>query len=108
MSANRVIGVDLGGTKILAGLIDADGGRHDAVERPTVTTSQDALLSELVEAVRSLPQEGVSAVGFGIPSRIDHERGIALGSVNIPLRDVLFREEMEQRLGLPAPNRYSA
>ena len=101
MSANRVIGVDLGGTKILAGLIDADGGMHDTVERPTVTTSQDALLSELVEAVRSLPHEGVSAVGFGIPSRIDHERGIALGAVNIPLRDVPFREEMQQRLGLP-------
>jgi glucokinase len=102
MSANRVIGVDLGGTKILAGVIDADGGTYETVERPTVTTSQDALLSELVEAVRSLPHEGVSAVGFGIPSRIDHERGIAVGAaVNIPLRDVPFREEMQQRLGLP-------
>ena len=101
MSANRVIGVDLGGTKILAGLIDADGGMHDTVERPTVTTSQDALLAELVEAVRALPHEGVSAVGFGIPSRIDHDRGIALGSVNIPLRNVPFRDEMQERLGLP-------
>ena len=101
MSANRVIGVDLGGTKILAGLIDADGGMHDTVERPTVTTSQDALLAELVEAVRSLPHEGVSAVGFGIPSRIDHDRGIALGAVNIPLRNVPFRDEMQERLGLP-------
>ena len=101
MSANRVIGVDLGGTKILAGLVDADGGMHDTVERPTVTSSQEALLAELVEAVRSLPHEGVSAVGFGIPSRIDHEHGIALGAVNIPLRDVPFRDEMQQRLGLP-------
>ena len=57
MSANRVIGVDLGGTKILAGLIDADGGMHDTHERPTVTTSQDALLSELVEAVLAAPTE---------------------------------------------------
>jgi glucokinase len=100
MSTNCVIGVDLGGTKILAGLIDADGGVHETIERPTVTSSQDALLAELVEAVRSLPQEGVTAVGFGIPSRIDHERGIALGAVNIPLRNCPFRDEMEQRLGL--------
>ena len=84
MSANRVIGVDLGGTKILAGVIDADGGMHETVERPTVTTSQDALLAELVEAVRSLPHDGVAAVGFGIPSRIDHERGIALGAGEHP------------------------
>jgi len=100
VSENRVIGVDLGGTKILAGVIDAEGGVHETVERPTVTTSQAALLDELAALVRSLPQEGVQAVGFGIPSRIDHEHGIALGAVNIPIRDVPFLEEMRGRLGL--------
>jgi glucokinase len=101
VSANRVIGVDLGGTKILAGLIDADGRVHERLERPTVTTSQSALLDELADLVRALPQEGVGAIGFGIPSRIDRRTGMALGAVNIPLRDVLFRSEMEERLGLP-------
>jgi len=48
-----------------------------------------------------LPHEGVGAVGFGIPSRIDHHTEIALGAVNIPLRDVLFRAEMQRRLDLP-------
>ena len=47
MKADRVIGVDLGGTKILAGVIDAGGRVHETVERPTVTTSQAALLDEL-------------------------------------------------------------
>ena len=101
MGATRVIGVDLGGTKVLAGVVDADGTVHETVERPTVTTSQAALLDELAETVRALPQEGVGAVGFGIPSRIDHEHGLALGAVNIPIRDVRFGEEMQRRLGLP-------
>ncbi len=101
MKADRVIGVDLGGTKILAGVIDAGGRVHETVERPTVTTSQAALLDELALVVRSLPLEDVGAVGFGIPSRIDRRTGIALGAVNIPLREVLFREEMERRLDLP-------
>jgi glucokinase len=100
MSTNRVIGVDLGGTKILAGIVDEDGTVHETLERPTVTTSQAALLDELAEVVRQLPQEGIEAVGFGIPSRIDHARGLALGAVNIPIRDVLFAEEMRRRLGL--------
>lgn len=99
MSANRVIGVDLGGTKILAGVLDADGAILSRIERPTPTTSQEALLEALAETVRELPQD-VDAVGFGIPSRIDHEHGIALGAVNIPLRDVPFVAEMERRLGL--------
>ena len=101
MTAARVIGVDLGGTKVLAGVVDSDGKVHETVERPTVTTSQAALLDELASIVRELPQEGVSALGFGIPSRIDHAHGLALGAVNIPIRDVRFADEMRKRLGLP-------
>jgi glucokinase len=101
MKEKRVIAVDLGGTKILAGVVDADGTVHETVERPTVTTSQAALLDELASVVRELPHDGVGAVGFGIPSRIDHERGLALGAVNIPIRDVPFVDEMQTRLQLP-------
>ena len=101
MSADRVIGVDLGGTKILAGVIDRDGKVHETAERPTVTTSQPALLDEIADIVRSLPQEGIGAVGFGIPARVDLRTGVTLGAVNIPLREVPFRDEMSRRLGLP-------
>jgi len=101
MTPNRVIGVDLGGTKILAGIVDRDGVVHETVERPTVTTSQAALLDQLADVVRELPLDGIAAVGFGIPSRIDFATGLALGAVNIPIRDVYFAREMEERLGLP-------
>lgn len=101
MTEPRVIGVDLGGTKVLAGVVDEHGTVYETVERPTVTTSQTALLDELAAIVRELPQDGVSALGFGIPSRIDHAHGLALGAVNIPIRDVRFADEMQRRLGLP-------
>jgi glucokinase len=101
MSADRVIGVDLGGTKMLAGVVDREGNVHETVSRPTVTTSQGALLDELEATIRELPADGIAAVGFGIPSRIDQLRGVALGAVNIPLREVEFRKEMELRLELP-------
>ena len=101
MAGARVIGVDLGGTKVLAGVVDADGTVHETVERPTVTTSQAALLDELATLVRELPLDGIAGLGFGIPSRIDHVHGVALGAVNIPIRDVRFADEMQQRLGLP-------
>jgi glucokinase len=101
MSETHVIGVDLGGTKILAGIVDQDGTVLQTVERPTVTTSQTALLDELADVVRALPLDGIAAVGFGIPSRIDFSTGLALGAVNIPIRDVYFAEEMKRRLHLP-------
>jgi glucokinase len=101
MSTNRVIGVDLGGTKILAGIVDSEGTVHETVERPTVTTSQAALLDELAELVRELPGADVAAVGFGIPTRVDQKTGVALGAVNIPIHGVEFRTEMHRRLQLP-------
>jgi glucokinase len=100
VSAKRVIGVDLGGTKILAGVIDARGQVHETLERQTVTTSQVALLDALADLVGALPHEDVGAVGFGIPSRIDQRGGLVLNAVNIPLQDTPFRAEMEARLGL--------
>jgi glucokinase len=102
MAANRVIGVDVGGTKIRAGLVEPDGTIAELVEQPTDITSQTALLDQLGVAVRMLPLHGVQAVGFGLPTRVDAARGMAVGTaVNIPVRDVAFREEMQHRVGLP-------
>jgi glucokinase len=100
VSAN-VIGVDVGGTKILAGLIGRDGGVAAHREYPTPLTSEDALLDGLEAAVRELLDDSVVAVGFGVPSRIDQRTGVAIGSVNIPLVDVSLRDVMRARLGLP-------
>ena len=101
MAGANVIGVDLGGTKILAGVIDADGNVLDTVEHPTPTDSQEELLDGLEAAVRELLTADVAAVGFGIPSRIDPYTGIALGAVNIPLGDLPFCEVLAERLELP-------
>jgi len=102
MAANRVIGVDVGGTKVRAGLVEPDGSIVAIVDRPTATMSQAALLDQLAEVVRELPLDGVEAVGFGIPTRVDPQRGMAVGTaVNIPVRDVAFRDEMQRRLDLP-------
>jgi glucokinase len=96
-----VIGVDVGGTKILAGLIGRDGTVLAHREYPTPVEAEEALLDGLESAVREFLDERVVAVGFGIPSQIDQREGIALGSVNIPLRGVPFRQKMIDRLGLP-------
>ncbi len=100
MNAN-VIGVDLGGTKILSGVVGRDGAVAAHREHATPVESPDALLDGLEKAVRELLDESVAAVGFGIPSQIDQRAGTALGSVNIPLAAVPFRDLMHERLGVP-------
>jgi glucokinase len=101
MRAQRALGVDVGGTKILAGVVDREGAveRHD--EWPTPVSSQEDLLAELDAVVKSLVGDDVVALGFGVPSTIDQRVGRAVKSVHIPLEGVDFRDRMAEQFGLP-------
>jgi glucokinase len=101
LAAQQVIGVDVGGTKILAGVLDRGGHVDRAAERSTPVASQEELLAALDEAVEELRDDEVAALGFGLPSTIDQESGRAVSSVHIPLTDLDFRARMSQRFGLP-------
>ena len=103
MEQSRVIGVDVGGTKILAAVVSRDGALGARVECPSEHSSQDALLAELDSLVEELQraEPDVRALGLGVPSRIDQRAGRALKSVNIPLEGVDLRDRMRERHGLP-------
>jgi glucokinase len=98
----RVIGVDVGGTKTLAAVIAPDGTIEERRLSDTDRASTDALLEQLdrvVDQVRGGAE--IAALGFGLPSRIDQRSGRAVASVNIPLEGVDFRDRMRERHGLP-------
>ena len=101
MNEKRVIGLDLGGTKILAGVVDREGHVEQRREHPTPTASQDELLAGLDVAVEELLTDEIAALGFGLPSPVDQRSGRALQAVNIPLKDIDFRARMKERFGLP-------
>jgi glucokinase len=101
VSAARVIGVDVGGTKILAGLVGQDGEVERRFELQTPLESTTALLGGLDAAVAALMDERVLALGFGIPSTIDKITGTVISSVNIPLSGLTLRDRMRARWQLP-------
>jgi glucokinase len=104
MSARRTIGVDLGGTKLLAGAVDARLGVHHRVHRAVAGLSQRALLDLAVEAVTEARESAgadVAAVGFGIPGLIDRTTGKVAAGVHTPLADIAFADVMAERLGVP-------
>jgi glucokinase len=59
------------------------------------------VLSELEAAVAELLDDSVEAVGFGVPSPIDQERGVVVRCVNVPLQDAPLRDRMHDRFGVP-------
>jgi glucokinase len=101
VSAQRVIGVDLGGTKILAGALDAEGQVLERHEVPTPTSSQEELLEAIAAAIEPLAGPDLGALGLGIPSVLDRSTGRALGSINIPLTDFSLHDLLGERFGVP-------
>jgi glucokinase len=99
----EAIGVDLGGTKMLVGVVDSE---RRVVHRATAASAglrQDELLAELERQLRAAieARPGVAAAGIGIPCTIDQRRGAAIVAVNLELADVPIRDLMTERLGLP-------
>jgi glucokinase len=101
VQAGHAIGVDLGGTKILAGLVARGGEVIRRHERQTPQDSQEHVLAELEAAVAELLDESVAAVGFGVPSPIDQARGVVVRCVNVLLEDAPLRDRMHERFGVP-------
>jgi glucokinase len=102
LDGTRVIGVDVGGTKVLAGIVDRGGRVERRREYPTELGSQEELLAGLDQSVEDLLGDDISALGFGIPSPLDQRTGRALQAVNLPLGSELdLRTRMAERFGLP-------
>lgn len=103
MSQAEAIGVDLGGTKMLLGVLDGDSKTVWESRERSAGESEDELVELLVREVEEARAQhsGVEAIGMGIPATIDHERGLAVAAVNLPLENLPIRDLVAQRTGLP-------
>jgi glucokinase len=103
MNSPEAIGVDLGGTKMLLGVLDS-GSKvvWESRERST-GQSEEELIELLVREVGEARavHGGVEAIGLGIPATIDHEKGLAVSAVNLPIEDLPIRDLAVKRIGLP-------
>ena len=103
MSAPETIGVDLGGTKVLVGVVGP--GREVLYSDRELSGGQDAeqLIETLVREVREAldARPNALAVGLGIPCTIDRMRGVAITAVNLPIINVPIRERLQAELPVP-------
>lgn len=91
------IGVDVGGTKILAGLVDDSGHVVSTARRETPRHDAEGVLHVVADVVRELaePVRGdVAGVGLGVAGPVDAQRATVffapnLGWAHVPVRDIL-------------------
>jgi len=101
VEAPVVIGLDVGGTKILSGLVDREGNVLEEREVPSPETSEESVLAALDAAVEALLEERVAAIGYGIPANLERGTGRILNAMNLPLDDVDLVSRSRERFGLP-------
>jgi glucokinase len=103
MSPLETIGADLGGTKMLVGVVDAEQHVLHQSTGPTHGLSPDDLIAALEQRLKAAldARPRAAAVGVGVPATMDWKRGVAISAVNLPLVDVPVRDLMTERLGIP-------
>ncbi|AXH95590.1 ROK family glucokinase [Ornithinimicrobium avium] len=103
------VGVDVGGSRIKAGLVDDHGRvvhatRHDTPHRTTAPKDVEdavvAVVSELV-AHPQARERGTAGVGIGAAGFVAADRGTVVFAPHLSWRDEPLREKLSGRLGLP-------
>lgn len=109
MSREFTIGIDLGGTNIKAGVLDASG---KLTQRTSIETQADGgfqhvfarlvqLVDDLVRAA-GLEKTDIAAIGYGTPGPMSHKEGIIYASPNLPgWKNIPLRSRFSEATGLP-------
>ncbi|MFE7122105.1 ROK family glucokinase [Streptomyces sp. NPDC057654] len=95
------IGVDIGGTKIAAGVVDEEGSILATCKVPTPETPE-GVIDAIAEAVRTVSSGyDIEAVGIGAAGYVDDKRATVLFAPNINWRHEALKDKVEQRISLP-------
>jgi glucokinase len=96
------IGVDIGGTKVAAGVVDDQGRVIDSTRRPTPGSDvarTEAVIAEVVNELSARHQ--VSAVGIGAAGWIANDLATVLFSPHLAWRDEPLRDALAEAIGVP-------
>ena len=102
MSERKIIGVDMGGTKIHASLISG----KEIIAACTLDTpakeSEKAVIERLIEAIEAVFQNGCEGIGIGVPSVVDAKKGIVYDVVAIQSwKEVHLKDILENHFKIP-------
>ena len=96
------IGIDVGGTKVAAGVVDEDGRVLVSTRRPTPSSSPEHVEETIAAVVTELRREHeVEAVGIGAAGFIDAERSTVLFAPNLAWRNEPLRDAVSKLVDLP-------
>lgn len=103
-----LIGVDIGGTNIVCGLLDEEGRLLNTLKRPTETVRGFEFVMDKVAAMifdllssEQVDIHNVAAVGIGTPGYVDPIKGVSMYAGNLNWRSMPVADEVSKRVSLP-------
>lgn len=110
--AKLAIGVDFGGTKVLAGVIDVETGKvlGTGKKKTSAGDGPDELMKRIYAVCDSAMQDAgvaigdVSGIGVGIAGQVDAQRGLLVGTANLSraVVDLPMAQRISDRYDVPA------
>jgi glucokinase len=99
---DTIIGVDMGGTNIRAGLIEKGELTNLSKVTTPADSSKDEVLKALFHAIAQLDSAKADAIGIGVPTIVDVEKGIVYNATNIKdWQEVPLKQLLEAAFGIP-------
>jgi glucokinase len=99
----KAIGIDIGGTKIAAGIITESGDLLNRTEVKSDPSDRESMFTQVVIAVEQV-LEGTSfseieGIGVGVPGKVDRENGIAVFQNNLPWSQFPIAARLQEQFG---------
>jgi glucokinase len=102
MLERKIIGVDMGGTKIQACLISGREIVSEYIIDTPAKESEKIVIDRLIEAIEKVFQPGCEGIGIGVPSVVDWKKGIVYDVVAIPSwKEVHLKKILEDHFKIP-------
>lgn len=104
MSAPLTIGLDVGGTKVLGGIVDAQGTVLATVRKPSPVADAQAtiaVMAQVVDELRAGTQDAIGGIGVGVAGHVDRSARHVLWAPNLRWRDVALADDLERLTSLP-------
>lgn len=87
------IGLDIGGTKIAAALVDEEGTLFQRTEVSSDVTDKETMFKKVIHCIEqtlaasTVSMREIAGIGVGVPGKVDRNKGIAVYQNNLPWRD---------------------
>lgn len=99
---DKVIGIDVGGTKMHFALIEDEKVIKESKISTDAYGTQDEIIDHLKKEIESMMDDSVKGIGIGVPGLVDEATGTVFNVMNIPAwKNVPLKSVLEKHFGIP-------